>query len=136
MDATLLRGSGMLMEFEKVFWQALRSVDFPDYSFEGEILPDTSGRLRAYYMDTCVDTGEVERQNTRWWPVSKHAVLSEIVQTMFKCVITSKEHFTREHFLYNDRPVFGPHFDVDALWEICERTDKRPGPKPSESIFK
>jgi hypothetical protein len=29
------------------------------------------------------------------------------------------EHRTREHFRYRGAAVFGPHFDVDALVELC-----------------
>lgn len=116
----------------EMLFDCIDEVTFPDYTFEYADGENSGARLRAYYMDTDVETGVLERQNTRWWVISQHAVKSEIVQTMFKCIITSKEHFTREHFLYRGRPVFGPHFDIDALYEICERTDKRPGPEVAD----
>jgi hypothetical protein len=41
------------------------------------------------------------------------------VQTAFKCVLTSIEHEAREQFTYSGARVFGPHFDVDALAQLC-----------------
>lgn len=103
------------------------AVTFPGYTFEIDDGEHDGAKLRSFYEDVCVERGVVERQNTRWWIVSQHATKSEIVQTMFKCILTSKEHYTREHFLYAGRPIFGPHFDVDALHDICcVKTDGRP----------
>lgn len=101
------------------------SVTFPEYTFEVVDGDNQGAKLRAFYMDICVEKGVAERQNTRWWVISQYAIKSEIVQTMFKCILTSKEHHAREHFLYAGRPIFGPHFDVDALHSICSRTETR-----------
>jgi hypothetical protein len=51
------------------------------------------------------------------------ATRSEIVQTCIKLVMTSMEHRAREGFTYRGKRVFGPHFDVDAIWQLC--ADKR-----------
>jgi hypothetical protein len=77
--------------------------------------------LQAYYVEPDIVSGKPETQHTRKWQLSEHMVKSEIVQTAFKCVITSAEHRVREHFLYKGKRIFGPHFDVDALVEICEQ---------------
>jgi hypothetical protein len=45
---------------------------------------------------------------------------SEIVQTAFKAVMTSQEHIAREFFTYRGKQVFGPHFDVEKLADLCE----------------
>jgi hypothetical protein len=47
-----------------------------------------------------------------------------------KCLLTSAEHRIREHFLYRGERVFGPHYDVDALVELCraKRFDYRRRP--------
>ena len=98
---------------------------FMDYTFHVK----TDGRgdiyLQASYMEPDIDTKVVEEQRTRRWFLSPEMTKSEIVQTVFKCCITSMEHRTREHFTYRDRRVFGPHFDVDALWGICDQLDHR-----------
>ena len=76
--------------------------------------------LQGRYMEQDVVTGDPEDQHTRKWLLSRHMVKSEIVQTAFKCYLGSLEHRAREHFTYRGRRVLGPHFDVDALWEICK----------------
>jgi len=76
--------------------------------------------LQAEYLEPDIITGDAAIQKTRKWHLSDLAVTSEIVQTAFKCVITSMEHRAREHFLYKGERVFGPHFDVEALVEIAK----------------
>ncbi len=93
-------------------------VNFPEYTFEvfeGEGTP----YLQARYLEADIITGAEETQHTRKWPLSSHMVKSELVQTAFKCVMTSFEHRVREHFTYRDALVYGPHFDVEALVEIA-----------------
>lgn len=106
----------------------IASCKFPNYEFEvGE---GTSGMiyLQAAYQEPDVDTGRPEWQYTRKWILSPHMVKSEIVQTVFKCVITSAEHRVREWFRYKDKAIFGPHYDVDVLHSVCDKTDKRKDP--------
>lgn len=54
----------------------------------------------------------------RKWRLSIHMTDSEIVQTALKAVLTAEEHEVREHFLYRGRAIFGPHIDVDRLWDL------------------
>lgn len=99
--------------------QIINEIEFEDYSFD--IVEDgDKAFLQASYYEADIITGEPELQKTRKWYLSPHQVKSELVQTAFKCVMTSMEHRTREHFLYRGKRVFGPHFDVDALWQICK----------------
>lgn len=83
--------------------------------------------LRARYDEPDVRSGVVEPQLTRRWFLSPEMTKSEVVQTAFKCIMTSMEHRAREWFLYRGRAVFGPHYDVDALHAICDdrHEDKR-----------
>ena len=60
---------------------------------------------------------------TRKWLLSPHMTKSEIIQTAFKCILAAEEHEAREKFLYKGKSVFGPHFDVDKLHELCEMPD-------------
>ncbi len=60
------------------------------------------------------------KQTTRKWRLSRYMTKSELIQTALKCVLTSAEHQVREHFLYRQKRVYGPHFDVDKLWEIAD----------------
>lgn len=92
----------------------------PEYDFV--VLTDGRGEfyLQASYLESDVDSGNVERQLTRRWFLSPEMTESEIVQTAFKCVITSAEHRVREWFRFAGNQVFSPHFDVHALWQLAE----------------
>jgi len=68
--------------------------------------------------------GHVEQQVSRRWLIRPEASASEIVQTAFACVMTAMEHEVREQFLYHDRAVFGPHHNVDALWNISAHMER------------
>ncbi len=97
----------------------LQQVTYPGYLFEVN-LEDERMYLRAVFHAPCAETGYVEQQFTRKWYVSREATRSEIVQTALKCVLTSIEHEAREIFKYRGRAIFGPHFDVEQLVELCD----------------
>jgi hypothetical protein len=103
--------------------------------FEGYAFEVNAGHggihLQATYLDADIVTGEPAVQHTRKWLLSPHMTRSEIVQTCFKLVMTSMEHRAREGFTYRGKRVFGPHFDVEALWQIC--ADKRFDVRPTEA---
>lgn len=61
----------------------------------------------------------VEQHGRKWW-LSQFMTRSEIVSTALMAVLAAEEHEAREAFRYNGRPIFGPHFDVDALWEFVK----------------
>lgn len=60
-------------------------------------------------------------QQGRKWLLSPHMTKSEVIQTAFKAVMTAEEHEVRERFSYRDKNIFGPHFHVDALWDLCDK---------------
>lgn len=96
-------------------------IDAGEYTFE---IRDKGGNpdemfLMAHYPEADIISREVATQTTRKWYISPHATKSEVVQTAFKCIITSMEHRAREMFKYRGKRVFGPHFDVDVLWNVC-----------------
>jgi hypothetical protein len=93
-------------------------IDYEGYVFE---VFEKNGvpYLQARYLEPDIVTKKLEWQHTRKWQLSEHMVKSEIVQTALKCALTSAEHRVREHFLYRGERVFGPHYDVDALFELC-----------------
>lgn len=111
----------------------LALVNYPGYQFE--ILERSQDGhpgpcalfLRAFYTESDIVTKEPTTQYTRPWQLSRDMVKSELVQTALKCALTSAEHRVREHFLYRGQRIFGPHFDVDALYEIAraKRLDYR-----------
>lgn len=107
---------------------------FPDYTFAVWRDPRGTIYLQARYAEPDALTGVKAVQQTRRWLLSPAMTPSEIVQTVFKCALTSMEHRTREFFRYQGRAIFGPHFAVDALWDLCGqgRLDGRPAPDGGE----
>jgi hypothetical protein len=101
--------------------EALLLCSYPGYEFA--VLLDGRGEiyLQAAYSEPDTVTGAESRQLTRRWFLSPEMTKSELVQTAFKCIITSMEHRVREWFRYAGNAVFSPHYDVDALWELCEK---------------
>lgn len=99
--------------------------DYPEYTFE--VNADGRGAiyLQAMYLERDIHTEKLEPQFTRRWFLSPEMVKSEVVATCFKCILTSMEHRTREHFTYRGKRIYGPHFDVDALHSIADQTESR-----------
>lgn len=115
--------------------KVLENVDCEEYKFD---IIDKDGLcfLLARYEERDIQTGEVETQTTRKWYISEFATKSELIQTALKCVITSMEHRAREKFTYKGKRIFGPHFDIDALHNICSDSknyDYRP-PKVQDGV--
>jgi hypothetical protein len=57
--------------------------------------------------------------------VSAHMAKSEFVALVFGTFLALEEHECRESFKYRGRRIFGPHIDVDALWEVARKIDVR-----------
>lgn len=117
----------------------LDAVQFKDWifyvgHFVGRNPEDDRVFIQVRYLEADADHDDataLEIQHGRKWLISKHATVSEVVQTAFKAVVTSMEHQAREHFTYRGARVFGPHFDVDQLVALCrtpESLDARPAP--------
>jgi hypothetical protein len=96
----------------------LGRVVYPGYHFTAH---ERSGMVyvKAQFMAPCAKTGEPERQTTRRWLIRPDASEMEIVQTLFKLVLTSLEHEARENFKWCGRAVLGPHMDLDQLWKAA-----------------
>lgn len=103
----------------EVVMEVVIDCAFPDYDFKVEIDGRGATYLQASYEEPDTVTGNVEKQVTRRWFLSPQMTRSEVVQTVFKCVMTSMEHRVREWFSYKSQPVFSPHFDVDELHSLC-----------------
>jgi hypothetical protein len=106
------------MNFEEA-QEILDKINFQNYTFLVYGMDVDNMYLQAVYLDDDIITGRQEEQRTRKWLLSKHMVPSELVQTAFKCVMTSMEHRAREGFKYKGERIYGPHFDCEALVELC-----------------
>lgn len=94
--------------------------NYPEYAFHVERDGRGEMYLQAEYYEADTVTRDPMRQMTRRWFLSPKMTHSEIAQTAFKCIMTSMEHRAREWFTYKGRPVYGPHFNVEALVAICD----------------
>lgn len=100
----------------KILRDILTYIDFGGWLFHADHMDE------GFYLQVIfkVADGTNTVQKGRKWYVSPYSVKSEVVQTAFKAVLTALEHEARESFLYQGQPIFGPHFDVDALLELSE----------------
>lgn len=57
--------------------------------------------------------------------ISPYMAQGEIIKRFLSAALSYGEHEVREAFEYRGRRVFGPHIDVEALWEIADRTEVR-----------
>lgn len=111
----------------KYFEEILKDIDYRNWTFD--VRKDGNrAYLQVRFLALDVVNGGVKYEVGRKWFLSDHMTRSEVVQTALKAVLTAEEHEVRENFLYNGKRIFGPHIDVDALWEACDRTDFREEP--------
>jgi hypothetical protein len=94
--------------------------------------------IRAEWMAPDNVTGVVEKQQSRWWVISKHATKTEIVNTAFLCMRVAEEHEFREGFKYKAEGLVGDtlttpyntHVDIDVLGRASEQVDVRIDTRP------
>lgn len=112
----------------------LRAVRFLDYRFS---VRESHGGvfLQAHYMEADIYSGVTEQQFTRKWLLAPAMTESEIIQTAFKCCLTSMEHKTREGFSYHGARVFGPHFDVQDMVRLCKSREDAGGRNPMQPEY-
>ena len=106
----------------------LDDVKYKDIKFDLRRCPEGRSYLQAWAVRQCTKARLVQKQKGRKWFLSKYMTKSELVQTAFKAVLTYEEHEVRESFKYKDQAIYGPHFNVDVLAQVCAggvHTDKR-----------
>jgi hypothetical protein len=98
----------------------LRDVEFGDWKFRvGGDFASARPFLQVTFSEPCMKTGVMKHWSGRKWFLSLYMCHSEVIQTAFKAALGAVEHEAREKFKYRGRPIFGPHYDVDKLWEIA-----------------
>jgi hypothetical protein len=84
---------------------------------------------RWYYQIECdrkdVVTGEMGVGRSGKVYLSPTMSRTELCQIVLGLYIGYWQHEAREHYWYKGRQVYGPHIDVEAHWEISERTEHR-----------
>lgn len=104
--------------------ELLQSVKYKHWKFHVG-LDGQRMYLQLVWQAPCTDSNAMALQKSRKWFLSEHMTKSEVIQTGFKAVLTAEEHEARETFLYKGKAIFGPHFDVDTLYECADKLDKR-----------
>lgn len=108
-----------IIDWKADFKRVLDEVRYKSYTFLLRF-DDTRPYLQVEFVGVCSETKKEQMQYGRKWFLSPFMTKSEVVQTALKAVLTAEEHEAREHFLYRGKPIFGPHFNVDHLHELCQ----------------
>lgn len=105
----------------------LEDVKYLNYEWEVREDPDLLKQglghgilIRARYLDADIYTGKEEMQYTAWASISIQSGLSRVVSGAMKLALTSAEHRCREAFTFKGRRVFGPHFAIEDLYDLCQ----------------
>jgi hypothetical protein len=95
---------------------------------------DLDFHIRAEWMAPDNVTGVMEKQQSRWWRVSKHSRKNELINAAFACIKMAEEHEMRENFLYMFEGQwtmpYNTHTDVDWLAEASLHLDLRVDTRP------
>jgi hypothetical protein len=102
--------------------QVLSDISYLEHEFLVETA-DGGFNLQLRCREEDFHAGEPSIQYGRKWHICQYSSTSEIVQTAFKAVLTWVEHDAREHFRYKGAQVFGPHFDVERLVDLCRSSE-------------
>lgn len=91
--------------------------------------------MQIRFMAPCTYTGKIGPQHSRKYFLSPHMTDSEVISTVFKAIQYAEIHECQEQFKYKGHSIFSPHFDIEALVDLCKngKFDARPvPPEPPE----
>jgi hypothetical protein len=95
---------------------------------------DIDLHLRAVWMAPDNVTGKPEEQKSRWWRLSKHMTLTEIINTAFACCQMAEKHEFRENFNYKHDDQwtmpYNTHTYIEALAKASPIVDLRIDTRP------
>ena len=104
------------------------------YGCELTVKTDLQGGDRLYLQVRCwrpdTVTGAMAYGYGGKGYLSPFMVKSEVVALAFGLYKGYLEHEARESFKWRGRRVYGPHINVEALWEVARRVEHRPQPAP------
>lgn len=128
---------------ERLLAEIIDSIRYRDWAFvaksvrsywDGEDGSPSGFLIWVEFVAKDFKTNQQTVVTGRKWYLSRWATKSEVVQTCLLAVLVAIEHEVREEFSYQDKSIFGPHFDVDALvlYEIPEDLRADPEPPPGD----
>jgi len=98
------------------------------------VIRDVDFHIRAEWLAPDNVTGKMEKQQSRWWRVSKHSRKNELINAAFACIKMAEEHEMRENFQYMFEGQwtmpYNTHTDVDWLAEASLHLDLRVDSRP------
>ena len=98
--------------------QLIACVSYNDWVYDIKLDGDRP-YLQISFSEIDTVTNEMADWTCRKWFLSYHMTDSEVVQTAFLATKTAIQHELRESFKYRDEAIFRPHFDIEALHEVC-----------------
>lgn len=80
----------------------------------------------AFYLQVRFESEDpgtrvVGEQSGRKWFLSEHMTDGEVVQTALMAVLAAEEHEAREFFKFQGEAIFGPHFSLQTLVDLCRQ---------------
>ena len=95
---------------------------------------DIDLHLRVHWTAPDNVTGAPEVQKSRWWRLSKHMTLTEIINTAFACCQMAEKHEFREtfNFLHEGQWTmpYNTHTHIEALAQASPIVDLRVDTRP------
>ena len=113
-----------LLEAED-FLDILKAISYKNWRFRIAYEGERPWLQASFEVPNNESPNEVETAVGRKWFLSPHMTYSEVVGTILKAVLTAEEHEARESFKYRGRAIYGPHIDIEALWQACETREYR-----------
>ena len=108
------------MQTKKSLEQFVSELEFNDWTFKLGFKNDVP-YLQIKFWDTDNMSPEDEtlyEQSCRKWMLSYYMEADELMSTAWKAVQAAIEHEAREQFKWRGEPIFRPHIDPIALWEL------------------
>jgi len=121
-----------MKSFEEIE-EIVKQISFRDWRFSITHYFNRGILLVAEFNAPCAVTLEPGVQRSRKWPISPHMTKGEIVQTALLAVRVAVEHEMREDFKWRGQAIFGPHFDIELLHELCAVNGTEYRPEPEEA---
>lgn len=93
----------------QIFDRTFKLTPFADHAGDEVV---HGWHLQVCYFEPDIETGKVELQESRQWPITDTMDETAIVDTVFAAVMRSYDHVVKEHFTYKGERVFSPHFTI------------------------
>jgi hypothetical protein len=108
------------MQTRDTIQKLINQMSFNDWRFHYDFKDDVP-YIQIKFLAPRNMTGRMEIQSCRKWMLSYHMCDEEIVSTGLKAVLAAVEHEAREQFKWKGQPIYRPHYNLDALYDISKK---------------